>query len=94
MRRSPHLGVDGERVEQVHGQWCGGTRGHAVGPGERDADRTVPVDGLHQDAHGQREALGVGGVGVTQQGDLVVSHWQALVAQAQLQKPGNEIRKQ
>lgn len=22
---SPHLGVDGERVEQVHGQRCGGT---------------------------------------------------------------------
>lgn len=84
---SPHLGVDSERVEQVHGQRCDGARGRAVGPGQRDAHRTVTVDGLHQHAHGQREALGVGGVGVTQQGDLVVGHRQALVAQALLQKP-------
>lgn len=77
---SPHLGVDGERVEQVHGQWRGGTRGHAVGTGQRGAHRIVTVDGLHQDAHGQSEALRVGGVSVTQQGDLIVCHGKALVA--------------
>lgn len=85
--------MDSERVQQVHGQRRSGTRGHAVGPGQRDAYRTVAVDGLHQDAHGQCKALRVSGIGVTQQGYLVVGHGQALVAQALLQEPDVTRRK-
>lgn len=83
-----------EGVEQVHGQRGDRTRGHAVGAGQVDLHGAVPVDGLHQDAHGQREALRVGAVGVAEQGDLVVRHAQGFVAQRLLQEPNEDRRYQ
>ena len=79
--------MHGQGVQQVHGQGRDGARRHAVGAGQVDLLRAVAVDGLHQDAHGQREALAVGAVGVAQQGDLVVGHAQSLVTQRLLEEP-------
>lgn len=82
--------MHGERVQQVHGQRGDRSRGHAVGARQVDLHGTIPVDGLHQGAHGQREALRVGAVGVAEQSDLVVRHAQGFVAQRLLQEPGGE----
>ena len=82
--------MHGEGVQQVHGQGRDGARRRAVGAGQVDAHGAVAVDGLHQHAHGQCEALRVGAVGVAQQGDLVVQHAQGLVAERLLQEPGGQ----
>lgn len=70
----PHFGMHSERVQQVHGQRSDRSRRHAAGAGQVDPHGAVPVNGLHQDAHGQREAVGVGAVRVTQQCDLIIRH--------------------
>lgn len=75
-----------ERIQQIHGQRSDRSRSHTVGAGKVDPHGSISIDGLNQDAHWQSEALRVGAIGVTQQGDLIVGHAQGLVTQRLLKK--------
>lgn len=81
-----------EWIQQVHGQRSDWSRRYAVGAGQVDLQSPIPVDGLYQGTHRQTEALRVGAVGVTQQGDLIIRHAQGLGTKGQLEKP-NDGRK-
>lgn len=87
-----------ERIQQVHGQRSYRSRRGTVGARQVDPHSPVSIDGLYQDPHRQAEALRVGAVGITQQGDLIIGHAQGFGTKRLLEKPkdvgGRDVERQ